>query len=193
MAAEVWHYMALLEKSLSTLGWVVAAIVTSVIGYFIGRQQTVDKIQLETRHRLAGELVSLLRRDYHNRQFLRRAYADNFSHLKNVNEAVSAFEKYSTLYIPMRQAISQIPDDLSKLGDLGDRASLCMNRKTIAAIDSYIATTNFSYATDGGLGLVNEHDLRFFENLTNEDKFTELTALYDDAIRRLRASTRAFF
>jgi hypothetical protein len=113
--ANVWSFIT------SVPPWVIVAagwLASTVVTYWIGRKQSIDKIQLQKRHDLAEEMAVLLHQDYRDRVHLRQMYAANFSHLPTIPQATDAFDKFQTLYVPEKQLMGELPVGIGKLQQL---------------------------------------------------------------------------
>tara|TARA_Y100000588_G_scaffold189185_1_gene203100 strand:+ start:438 stop:767 length:330 start_codon:yes stop_codon:yes gene_type:complete len=109
--------------------------------------------------------------------------------MDGLSEAMHAFHKHDYLYTRMRETIDELPTDIGNLVELSRRATLYINESTSQSIEQYVATTSFSYHSDG-IGLINTYAEDFFKTLLDERRSSLRKAAYEKAMRGLRDAVR---
>ena len=163
------------------LGWIISVYVT----YKIGKRQNVDNIHIKKRYEFSEQIAALLKEDFDDRNSLRQDYKANFSQYGSLDDVIAAFDKFDTLYAPIKRKVARFPDRLSKIRELNDKATVYFDNKTSACIDDYLKVTSFTYVTNR-IGLTTDYDMRLFEKLLNESDFAKLSKAHEKAIKRLR-------
>ncbi|MCL2308647.1 MAG: hypothetical protein FWC42_00015 [Proteobacteria bacterium] len=182
--------MALDSQTLDALKWLGAGIgwlASAYISYRIGRRAKIDDIQIEKRQTFVDQLSNLLQTDFHERQQIVDLYNLNFSHMKNLSEAMYYFDKYESLYQEFRQLMSKLPEGIDKLQEVNRNAAIYLDKNTVEAIESYISDTLFSY---DDTGLTDTYAENFFTTVLDDDRSKRLAENYEAAMHGLRKAVR---
>lgn len=184
--------MSLDQNTMELIKWFgggFAWLLSMYITYVFGKKSKHDDIQIKKRHDFAEQILHLLQQDFSARKSLLEQYHANFDHMNGIADAMDSFLKYETLYMGMKDTIESLPDGISQLKELNQKATIYFNKTTTERIDSYIKATVFSYHTDG-IGLINNYAEAFFTNLLEEVRFKQLLKDYEKSICRLRKEVK---
>lgn len=174
-----------LFDALKLLAVGAGALIMALVGFFVGRKSKHDDIQIGKRHSFAEGLSVLLQKDFQNRQQLAEGFRLNFSNEVTISEAIKAFHKHQSSFSGMRTTMQEVQSDVTELEALNRQAAIYMGEKTTRIIDEYISATRFAYATDG-VGLINDFDERFFENLLEKKRAKQLGEAFKKSMKGLR-------
>ncbi|WP_018248806.1 hypothetical protein [Orenia marismortui] len=142
---------------------IVQFIKEIIVKIFLEKRNSYD---LENKKELIEEISINIQELFDLYDNLYSFYQNNFSHIDNVAEAMTYFNRYNNMYKSEYEKINLVFNKMDTINNCLRRGRLCLNRSIVKHIEKYLELGEFSYMTDGTGGFL-FHNLyeSFFLNL----------------------------
>ena len=162
----------------------ISALLTTTISPFLNKRAKVSELRATRGYDLAEKIASAIQQIEDAYCYFESFWELNFSDCKGIDEGIRRFNRQDTLFQSQREGIRKLYQDVHDCKALLRGSWIYLPESVVKSVKEYLDCGNFSFLTDS-IGIVNDFDGKFLENLLNPKKMQRRTRLYKTVVKRL--------